>query len=70
MIAHWGVPDPAEATGSASEIALAFADTFRQLETRISLFTSLPITSLDRMSLQKRLHEIGAMRHALSTADE
>jgi len=70
MTAHWGVPDPAEATGSASEIALAFAETFRQLDKRIALFTSLPITSLDRMSLQKRLHEIGTVQRAPSTVDK
>jgi protein-tyrosine-phosphatase len=69
MTAHWGVPDPAEATGSASEIALAFAETFRQLDKRIALFTSLTITSLDRLSLQKRLHEIGTIQHAPSTID-
>jgi arsenate reductase len=59
MTAHWGVPDPAEATGSPAEIALAFADTYRRLHQRIALFAALPIASLDRMSLQTRLHEIG-----------
>jgi len=59
MTAHWGVPDPAEARGSASEIGLAFAETYRQLDTRIGIFTSLPLASLDRLSLQARLREIG-----------
>jgi len=59
MTAHWGVPDPAEATGKDAEISLAFADAFRMLRNRISIFVSLPLSSLDRMSLQKRLDEIG-----------
>jgi len=59
MTAHWGVPDPAAATGNEAEIALAFADTYRLLNNRITLFTSLPIESLDRLSLQRRLDGIG-----------
>jgi protein-tyrosine-phosphatase len=59
MTAHWGVPDPAAAEGSEAERRLAFADAYRQLSNRISIFTSLPITSLDRLSLQKRLEDIG-----------
>jgi len=59
MSAHWGVPDPAAATGSEAEIRQAFAEAYRILGTRISLFTSLPIASIDRMSLQSRLREIG-----------
>ncbi|HVO04472.1 MAG TPA: arsenate reductase ArsC [Candidatus Cybelea sp.] len=59
MTAHWGVPDPAAAEGSEVERRLAFADAYRQLNNRISIFTSLPIRSLDRLSLQKRLDEIG-----------
>ena len=59
MTAHWGLPDPAEATGNAAEIALAFTDTWRMLNNRISLLVNLPVASLDRLSLQKRLDEIG-----------
>jgi arsenate reductase (thioredoxin) len=59
MTAHWGVPDPAAATGSEAEIRLAFADTFRMLNNRISFFVSLPIHSLDRLTLQKQLDSIG-----------
>jgi protein-tyrosine-phosphatase len=64
MTAHWGVPDPAEATGSAAEIALAFKDAYRMLHQRIAVFTSLPIRSLDALSLQQRLTEIGRMQGA------
>ena len=62
MTAHWGVPDPAEATGSDAEVALAFKDAYRMLHQRIALFTALPIRSLDQLSLQRRLKEIGRMK--------
>ena len=61
MTAHWGVPDPARADGTPAEIDLAFADSFRMLSTRISIFVSLPMDKLDRLSLRKRLHEIGGL---------
>ena len=60
MTAHWGIPDPAEATGSAAEIALAFKDAYRMLNQRIGIFVALPIAALDSMTLQHRLREIGA----------
>jgi arsenate reductase len=59
MTAHWGVPDPAAATGSEAEIRLAFADTFRMLSNRIGVFVSLPLRSLDKMTLQKQIDSIG-----------
>ena len=59
MTAHWGVPDPAAVEGTEAEKRLAFADTYRMLKNRISVFVSLPITSLDRLALQKRLSDIG-----------
>lgn len=59
MTAHWGIPDPAAATGTEAEIALAFADAYRFLENRIGIFISLPMASLDRLTLQRRLEEIG-----------
>ena len=62
MTAHWGVPDPAEAKGSPAEIALAFKDAYRMLNQRIEIFTALPIRSLDRLNLLKRLKEIGNMK--------
>jgi protein-tyrosine-phosphatase len=61
MTAHWGIPDPAAAEGSPAEIALAFKDAYRMLSQRIGVFTALPIRSLDRMSLQAKLKEIGGM---------
>jgi protein-tyrosine-phosphatase len=59
MTAHWGVPDPSLAEGSETERRLAFADTMRMLNQRIGIFMSLPFRSLDRLSLQNRLHDIG-----------
>ena len=59
MTAHWGIPDPAEATGNSAEIALAFKDAYRMLHQRIAIFAALPIRSLDQLTLQKRLQEIG-----------
>jgi len=62
MTAHWGVPDPSLAEGTEIERRLAFADTLRMLSQRISIFMSLPFRSLDQMSLQNRLREIGRMQ--------
>ena len=59
MTAHWGLPDPAAAEGTEAERRLAFADTLRMLNNRIGVFVNLPIKSLDKLSLQNRLHEIG-----------
>ncbi|MDX2276547.1 MAG: arsenate reductase ArsC [Hyphomonadaceae bacterium] len=59
MTAHWGVPDPAAVEGSETEIAAAFADIYGRLQNRITIFVNLPIESLDRLSLQKRLQDIG-----------
>lgn len=57
--AHWGVPDPAAAQGTETERALAFADAFRRLSSRIGQFTNLPIDSLDRIALRSVVTEIG-----------
>jgi arsenate reductase (thioredoxin) len=70
MTAHWGVPDPAEAKGSPAEIALAFKDAYRMLFQRIGVFTALPLASLDRLSLQRRLKEIGQLDGATAKAKE
>jgi arsenate reductase (thioredoxin) len=59
MSAHWGLPDPSRAEGNEAERAYAFADTHRMLNQRIGIFVSLPLASLDQLSLQRRLDEIG-----------
>ncbi len=59
MSAHWGLPDPAAVEGTESERRFAFADTHRMLYQRIGIFTNLPLSSLDKLSLQRRLDDIG-----------
>ncbi|HRP23869.1 arsenate reductase ArsC [Thauera sp.] len=59
MTAHWGVPDPVVVEGSATERHLAFVDAYRMLRNRIAVFVNLPIASLDRLSLKRRMDEIG-----------
>ncbi|MCO5134836.1 MAG: arsenate reductase ArsC [Phyllobacteriaceae bacterium] len=61
LSAHWGLPDPAAATGTEAERRFAFADTHRMLTNRISLLVNLPIESIDKYSLQTRLEQIGGM---------
>jgi protein-tyrosine-phosphatase len=68
MSAHWGLPDPARAEGSEAEQALAFADSFRMLYQRISIFVSLPFEKLSKLSLQKHLDEIGVSEPAVTKA--
>jgi len=68
MTAHWGVPDPALASGSPAQIALAFKDAYRMLSARIGIFAALPLRSLDRSSLQKKLREIGQLEGASARA--
>jgi arsenate reductase len=59
MTAHWGVPDPAAIEGSDDDKRRAFADVARLLIARIRLFTSLPLDTLDRLSMQAKLTAIG-----------
>ena len=59
MTAHWGIEDPAEAEGTDIEKEAAFVEAFRYLKNRISAFTSLPLDSIDRLSLGTRLRDIG-----------
>jgi len=59
MTAHWGMPDPATKTGTVAEMRYAFADTMRMLTNRINIFVSLPMKSLDQLTLQKQLDAIG-----------
>ena len=68
ITAHWGIPDPAAATGSEAEIALAFRDAYRMLNRRIELFLALPIQKLDRLVLTTRLKAIGRSEGATEKA--
>jgi len=64
MTAHWGMPDPAAKKGTIAEMHYAFADTMRMLTNRINIFISLPMKSLDALSLQKQLDAIGKTKDA------
>ncbi|MGM0561579.1 MAG: arsenate reductase ArsC [Pseudomonadota bacterium] len=59
ITAHWGMPDPVAKAGDEQQAVRAVQEVVRMLSNRIRLFTSLPLDSLDRMSLQNRLKEIG-----------
>ncbi|MFN3523159.1 MAG: arsenate reductase ArsC [Phenylobacterium sp.] len=68
VTAHWGLPDPAAVDGSPAEVAAAFADTYRMLNNRLIAFTNLPMASLDRMALKRRMDEIGRGADTLAGA--
>jgi len=59
MTAHWGIEDPAAVEGTDIEKEAAFVAAFRYLKNRISVFTALPVASLDRLTLQAKLDAIG-----------
>ena len=59
ITAHWGVADPAAATGTEDERRKAFLRAFTELSARINLLLALPIATLDRLSVERRLEEIG-----------
>ncbi len=69
MTAHWGIPDPALATGTEAEVRLAFADALRMLTNRIAIFVSLPLRSLDQLTLQKQLDAIGKAKDTGAAKD-
>ena len=64
LTAHWGIADPAAATGTDAEVALAFTDAYRMLQRRIEAFAALPIKALDSMTLRSKLRDIGRMEGA------
>lgn len=59
VTAHWGLPDPVKVEGSDAEKSLAFHQTYGALRNRMTGFIHLPITSLDRMSLQNAVDDLG-----------
>lgn len=65
MTAHWGVPDPAAVEGPEADIVKAFRDVFLILQRRIDIFANLPVRGLDRISLHKKLDEIGKTTRAI-----
>ena len=67
MTAHWGIEDPAAVEGTDIQKEAAFVTAFRYLKNRISVFTSLPLASIDKMALGTKLREIGRMDGATSS---
>jgi arsenate reductase (thioredoxin) len=70
MTALWEIPDPAAATGTPAEVALAFKDAYRMLFQRIEVFTALPLRSLDQFMLQDKLKEIGHLSDGAAKPSE
>ena len=61
VTAHWGFPDPAAVVGTDEEKRAAFAQTLRQIRTRVQLFLSLPLETLDRMAIENRMRDLGKL---------
>ncbi len=70
MTAHWGIEDPGAVEGTDIQKEAAFNLAFRYLRNRIAIFTSLPIKSLDKLSLSAKLREIGALEGATKPRPE
>ena len=59
MTAHWGIPDPAAVQGTAEQVERAFREAYMILDRRISLLLCLPLSSLEKLAIQKELDRIG-----------
>ena len=59
VTAHWGFPDPATVVGTDEEKRAAFAQTLRQIRTRVQQFLNLPLETLDNMTIEKRMRDLG-----------
>jgi arsenate reductase len=69
MTAHWGIEDPAAVEGTDIEKEAAFVTAFRYLKNRLAIFTSLPLSGIDKLSLGTRLREIGRLDGSTSGQD-
>jgi len=70
LTAHWGIEDPAEVEGTDIQKEAAFVGALRYFKNRITIFTSLPLKSIDRLSLGTRLRDIGRGAGATSGQDK
>jgi arsenate reductase len=61
MTAHWGIEDPARVVGTPVVESAAFVQALKYMRNRITTFTSLPLASIDRMTLQNRVRAIGSL---------
>ena len=59
VTAHWGFPDPAAVVGTDEQKRAAFAQTLREIRTRVQQFLSLPLDTLDRMAIESRMRDLG-----------
>jgi arsenate reductase len=59
ITAHWGFPDPAAVEGADAEKRAAFTRTLHQIRTRVQLFLSLPLETLDHLAIEKKMRDIG-----------
>ena len=66
IAAHWPIADPVSVPGTEAEKRFAFAESFRQLNTRISIFVNLPLRTIDDLALRQRLSDIGAKSHEIA----
>jgi arsenate reductase len=64
MTAHWGIEDPAKVEGTDIQKEAAFVQAFKFMKNRISVFLNLPLHSIDKLALSKRLRDIGQMQGA------
>lgn len=67
--AHWGVPDPAAVPANQGQRSHAFANTLRMLSNRIGVLVNLPLETIDQVSLNRKLHEIGAVEEISERTD-
>ena len=70
MTAHWGIEDPAEVEGTDIQKEAAFVEAFRLLNNRVSIFTSLPMGSINQLSLAKQLRDIGRIEGTTSSQEK
>lgn len=61
MTAHWGIPDPAAVSGTTEQVERAFREAYVALDRRIALFLALPLQSLDKLAIEKKIREIGKL---------
>ncbi len=66
--AHWGIEDPAAVQGADIDKLRAFSEAFRYMRNRIAAFVALPIRGLDKLALDARLRDIGALEGASEKA--
>ena len=64
LVAHWGIPDPADVAGTPDQKRAAFQDAYRQLMNRTTALVNLPINKLTLAELKARIADIGRMEGA------